>query len=396
MLGAENLGTIGLLALNITIVIMVNNLFGGGSLVYLVPRYSFKTIRSISYSWAFVAALIVYIVFYIFKIEPQEYLIHVLILSVILSLSVVNQNLLLGKERINAYNILSFFQYSILLASICVWYFLMDKMEVESYIISLYISWSFILLLGFWFVFREKDEQKEKNGFVLVIREMFKFGFYTQLASLAQFFNYRLAYFFIESRIGRAGVGLFDIGNKISDGVWLFSRSLSLVQYSKISNTDDAEKNRILTIQLLKLSLTLCLLICLVLVLIPESLYLSVFGAEYAGIYRIIVILIPGIIAVSLNMIFAHYFAGMGRYRINTIGSGIGLVVIVALCLLLIPLYQLEGAALAATLTYISTFIFNIVVFSVISKTKLKDIRPRISDLKDFVRIVKSLRSAKD
>ncbi|MDT8308742.1 MAG: hypothetical protein RQ866_04375, partial [Bacteroidales bacterium] len=85
VLGSDNVGTIGLIVLNITIVLMVNNLFGGGALIYLTPRYPAKKLLSIAYFWAFLTALIVPSVFLFIRIEPLDYIVHVYCLSLFLS-----------------------------------------------------------------------------------------------------------------------------------------------------------------------------------------------------------------------------------------------------------------------------------------------------------------------
>jgi len=385
MLGAENLGTIGLIVLNVTIVLMLNNLFGGGALVYLVPRHPFSKIRRISYLWAICSAFIAFAIFWIFKIEPVEYHYKILLLSIIMALGAVNQNLLLGKEKIRAFNLLSLMQYLILLVSLLILFFVLNNQSVEAYIHAMFIAWGVTWILGSVYILKLKTDHVSGEG--SLIRDMMKYGVMVQLANLAQFFNYRIAYFFIEKMLGRASLGIYDIGTKLSEGIWLLGKSISMVQYARISNSDDKENNINLTLTLFKFTFLTTLLLVSVLVLIPESVYLSIFGAEFAGLRIVIIFLGPGIVFVAGTMILAHFFAGTGRHYVNTITSVIGLTTITLLCIFIIPEWGLKGAALAASLSYAFSFIFNLLVFILKTGTPIRSLLIQKSD----IQLVKSL-----
>ena len=51
-LGAEGLGAISLIVLAITIVVLINNVVGGGALVYLAPRAPLARLLRTAYGWA--------------------------------------------------------------------------------------------------------------------------------------------------------------------------------------------------------------------------------------------------------------------------------------------------------------------------------------------------------
>ena len=121
-LGPQNLGTTGLILLAINIILLLNNLVGGGALVFLVPRYSLKRIVLVSYGWVIAASVLGILVFWFFRIEPQGYYMDIFLLSLIFGVNFVNQNVLLGKELIRFFNLISFIQY-ILLISIVVFFF---------------------------------------------------------------------------------------------------------------------------------------------------------------------------------------------------------------------------------------------------------------------------------
>lgn len=96
-----------------------------------------------------------------------------------------------------------------------------------------------------------------------------------QLAGLLQTLNYRFSYFLLKKFFGEATLGRFDAGNKLSEGIWLISKSIALVQYSRLSNESDQDKSAVITLGLVKVSLGVTLAGVLLLLLIPSTIFRS-------------------------------------------------------------------------------------------------------------------------
>ena len=60
-----------------------------------------------------------------------------------------------------------------------------------------------------------------------LLAEMLKLGFWTQIANLTQLLTYRLNYYLIEGFVGRKSLGLYELGTRISEAVWIFPKSIS-------------------------------------------------------------------------------------------------------------------------------------------------------------------------
>jgi O-antigen/teichoic acid export membrane protein len=362
MLGPENLGTIGLLLLAVTIILMLNNLVGGSALIFLIPRFSLRKIVAFAYSWCLLVALSGGLLIMLFQIEPIQYHLHITLLSMLLGIGFVNQNILIGKQKILAMNLITFIQYMVLISALIVIFYGLERPGIKGYLTAMYIAYSVQLLVGTVVVLRliQRHTVKATDG---LFRALVRYGFFVQLAMLAQFFNYRLTYYFVEGYLGRASLGIFEIGNKLADGLWLFPKSVSLVQYSVIANAAEDRDVSLITLRLLRVTVLLASLIVAVMVILPESFYLYLFGDQYHGIHTVIRCLAPGMVFMTGSMILAHHFAGLGKHHINTIGSLIGLVSIALLCWLLVPLYGLPGAASAASITYGISLLYHLLVF---------------------------------
>ncbi len=393
-LGAEGRGTISLVVLGITLTQIFNDIIGGGALVYLVPRVGVFKLFISAYGWTFISSAIVAVSLTFLKLIPVQYSLHVFFLSLLQSLFTINLSLILGRENIRYHNLLNFLQIIFLLAALLTILFVFHKTELISYFISLYISYGLVFL--FSFVFIAKDIQPTSlNGLALVIKEIFRNGFFIQMANAVQLLNYRMSYYILDHSSsgvfsGIKLVGIYSTGVAIAESLWLIRQSIAMVQFSRIANLTDIYKSRILTIQLAKLGFWASLCCLIPLLLLPENFYTYLFGPEFISIPIIIRYSSVGIISLSLSAMYSHYFSGIGKNHINTIGSGIGLVFTLFFSFLLIPSFHLTGAAITASLSYLATSVFLFLVFVKESDFKYTELLPRISDYHFLTNYIKN------
>ena len=391
-LGAECLGTISLIILGVTIVQMVNNFVGGSALVYLIPRFDAFQLIIPSYIWAFVTAFICTFILNLLSLIPHEYYYHVMLLSLIQSLFSINLSLLLGKEKVKQYNIINVLQIILMITALLIMIFVFEKKNVMSYIIALYISWGFSMLLGFLFaikLFKFSDFKNIRE----VLKNMLHFGSYLQIANIIQLFNYRLSYYFIECFIGRSAVGIYSAGVQLSEGLWLTGKSMSIVQYSKLSNTEDLEYSKKITLVFGKISFLITFFLLIILLLLPQNVFSFFFGKDFHELPIVILSLASGILFFSLSFSLSSYFSGIGKPYHNSISSAAGLIFTVVLGLILIPRYQLIGAGITASAAYLTILTYQLVFFLKLSGAKARemlitkeDITLFMAELKNFIK----------
>ena len=367
-LGAGGVGEITLLVLGITIILLISNVVGGGALVYLIPRFDLFTILVPAYFWSFLSAIIGAYALSFFDLIPRIYTHHVLFLSLFQSLASTNLNVLLGKEKIKQFNFISVFQVVVLIGSLILFFFYLNRIEVISYIYSMYLAYFSSFLISA-FAIRKFVNFEGFEKFDEAIIQIFKYGTYVQLANLLQLLNYRLGYFIIERFLGKPSLGVFSVGTQVSEGLWLFGKSVAMVQYSRISNSTDAVYARILTLRFIKFVFVLTFSLLAVLILIPDSFFVLIFMKDFSGLHQIILSLSPGILAMSVSMILSHFFSGTGRHYHNTISSGIGLVLTLIFGFTLIPEFGILGAGITASISYFASAGYQLIVFMKITKT---------------------------
>ena len=371
-LGAGGVGEITLVVLGITIILLISNVVGGGALVYLIPRFDLFKILVPAYFWSFLSAIIGAYTLSFFDLIPRIYTHHVLFLSLFQSLASTNLNVLLGKEKIKQFNFISVFQVIALIGSLIFFFFYLKHVEVISYIYAMYLAYFSSFLISA-FTIRKYVRFKDFEQFDEAIIQIFKYGTYVQLANLMQLLNYRLGYYIIERFLGKPSLGVFSVGNQVSEGLWLIGKSVAMVQYSRISNSTDAIFAKNITLRFLKFVFVITFGLLAILIIIPDSFFVFVFTKDFSGLHRIILSLSPGILAMSVSMILSHFYSGTGRHYHNTISSGIGLVLTLIFGFTLIPEFGILGAGITASISYFASASYQLIVFMKITKTSARN-----------------------
>jgi O-antigen/teichoic acid export membrane protein len=387
-LGANKVGTISLIILAITLIQMLNNFIGGGSLVYLLPRTDLITLFIPACLWSFITSVAGAFILELFNLIPEGYLWHVIILSLILSLTSVNFMILMGQERIKVYNIITLIQAISFFTVLLFYLFFLQKREVFAYLIGLYASY-LIAFAGSLTMVLLKAKWGKLKGMAGVMKEIFRYGSVMQTGNVLQFFNYRLSYYFIEIFMGRAALGVYSVGVQLSESVWLASRSIAMVQYTRISNEKDANYAARLTLSLTKVSF-LITLICIVLLFLLLLLFFPlIFTPEFTAVKMVMASLSIGILAFSMSITLSPYFSGTGKPGHNTISAAIGLLFTLICGWILIPRFGFIGAGLSAAISYSVATLYQFVVFSKLSGFKPKDFLLTKSDTDRFISEVK-------
>ncbi|HSZ25104.1 MAG TPA: polysaccharide biosynthesis C-terminal domain-containing protein [Cytophagaceae bacterium] len=376
--GSAVRGEISLFLTNQTIIMLLASIIGGPSIVYLTTKVNTGYLFTLSYIWALTMALIVSLILLWMGLVSYHDYYFLLVIAILSCLLSINTHFLLGFQKISLFNFINISQVAIVFLLVFYYFVLQAKTGLHEYLISLTASYSILFLLSFFYVNVLKKEnaiQENKNWWYYL-----KTGFSAQFSNLIQFLNYRLSYYFIALFLSEEKLGLFSTCVILSESIWLISSSLSTVGYTKIS----AEKNNTvakeISFQLLRLNILITFFPVFVLALIPNKLYTDVLGNDFQNIRSIVLIMLIGIFAISIQRIISAYFSGIGKFHINNTASLIGLVFNSTFLYLFLKNYQLKGVALASTLAYLLIFGYSFYKFRKITGIQWKDMKPRKSD----------------
>ena len=392
-LGPDGKGQQGIIITTIAFILVFSNLIGGATLVYLIPRHRFSLLILPSYFWSIIISLISFFILKTTNLVDNRFIINICILSVLNSYTSINSTILIGKEKIKTANLIAFLQPLITVISLIILFIFLKQKNVTSYLISLYFSFGITFLISLFYVNKYFDTFKfhTLREYFVVIKDLGKYGLLNQLAHIFQLLSFRLSYYWLDHFFGESSVGVYSNGASLIESVWLISKSISLVQYARIANTDDIKYSQKLTINLTKVSIIFSLVLIIPLIVLPASFYTFIFGQGFGSVNKIIWTLAPGIIFFNFALVIGHYFSGTGKYYINTISSLTGLVVSIILFSIMIPLYNNIGAGIATSISYIVTSIMVLIFFLKESKVNPKQFYPTKTDFRIFTSEVKKI-----
>jgi O-antigen/teichoic acid export membrane protein len=390
-LGPEGKGQQGIIIATIAYILVFANLMGGSTIVFLAPRFSYALIILPAYLWTAITGIGFYFILNLFSLVDQEMIFHICFLSVISGYTAINSSVLIGREKIATSNLIAFVQPMVITLCLIVFFFLLGRNTIESYIFSLYISFFTAFLISLFYLrkFTEKFTFSGLNDYLIIIANMFRYGLLNQMAHIFQMLSFRMSYYWLEQTYSSAEVGVYSNGTSLVESIWLISRSISLVQYARIANTSDKLYAQKLTLQLTYAGLIVSVFGLLALVLLPSGVFVMIYGEGFGEVGEVIRSLAPGVLLFNIALITGHYFSGTGKYYVNTISSFVGLIVAVIAFNYMIPAFGITGAGWASSISYLITSLIVIWYFVRESEIKLRDAIPSMNEINALLKSVR-------
>jgi len=300
------------------------------------------------------------------------------------------RNVFLGKEDIITYNKINILQNALQLAAV---FTLLLILRLDLFgAISTYIFTNIcmFLLVVFFIV---------KNGIKIyftynakLFKNMLNYGIKAYFANLAQFLNYRLDMFLIAIFLTPVEVGYYSIAVGIAEKLWMLPGAIATVLFPRISSIMDIKANN-LTSKIARNTFFIIFIFALLLAGITKPLIKVLFGFAFLSSAMPLLILLPGIVALSLSKILTADLAGRGKPQFAAYSSFVSLAVNIPLNLLLIPKWGISGAAFASTIAYIIATLIVFISFTKVSgKPWIEVLFIRKEDFQDYKRIILKIR----
>lgn len=349
--GSEGKGAISIVIADLTAVTFFCNIFVGSSTTFFARRFPKEQVLASGYLWAILSGVV--FSFFLSFITPVPVPIGYLIaLSVFFSLFSANINLFLGYQDLKKFNIYTLLQIGLHIIFIWAFIFIFRFKNVELYFQSQILCYAVLFLASGASIIKNSEKQLYNISSWNLWKEMFSYGWKTQLSAFLQFLNQRLSFYLLEFFTGIASVGIFSVGIAFSEAAWVISNSLCVVLYANLVN----EKNQCAAISetktSLKLSVFFTLLFIILILLTPADVFTNILGKDFNETKKIIILLSPGILAIAASNILGHYFSANKELNILNIKSLAGLVCNISLGLFFIPKLGVFGASIATSLSY--------------------------------------------
>lgn len=350
MWGSEGKGTISIVVANLAIISFFANIFSGSSTSYFARKFKVEQILLYSYFWSIITGISIPLVFSFTSVH-DDYLWHLIPISILSSLLATNISLFVGTQNIRLFNLYTVLQQLIHVIFIVILIYFIEIKEVSVYFSAQICCLIILFVISFCQILKKCNFPAFKLS-ASVFKSMFEYGWKNQFSVFIQFLNYRLSFYFLEYFDGIASVGIFSVGITFSEAIWTITRSIAVVLYSDVVNSKNQKESISKTKSSLKLSFTLMVIFIFGIIVIPAQTYVMIFGSEFGQTKLIMLILSPGIFSIAISDMIGYYFSGIKELRILNIKSLVGLIITIIFSLLAIPKWGILGACAVSSLSY--------------------------------------------
>lgn len=363
--GASGRGIISLFLSDISIILILSNIVCGATISYHLIKYDIKKIIGFSIITGILICAFGALLFSI--LHGTDQFLMLFLVSSAATLSNLISSVYIAFKNIIKYNITTAFIPILTLLFLLGLLFVSKQLHLQEYYIALLCTYVTIVLFFGTSLIKGKNLHHLLHFDFKVAMKIVRYGFNHELSMILQFLNYRFSYYVIGEYIGNSELGVFSVAMSLVEALWIFSKSLSINQYSDVLNEVNQKKNITSTQSYSWSSLLLTLSAFVFTAFIPNSVFTTIFGQEFNNVKIFLFYLAPGVLFISYSNIIGHYFSAMGNVSILKKKSFIGLIATVSLSFLLIPTMGLSGACITVNTSYIVSSIYLLYYFE---KTK--------------------------
>jgi O-antigen/teichoic acid export membrane protein len=398
LLGPEGRGVYALLAQTALLLAMVTNLGLSPATVYLAGRRRFPVGvlawnglgagLALGLAAAPLTGLVYALAPQVFRGVPLD-LLALVVLTVPLTLATqLLSTLLLGRQRILAYNALAGVQG--LFGAVALLGALAVEPSVRAAALALAASAAFALLSTVGYVAWAEPEARRPAWTRHVLPAALGYGLRGQAANVVQYLTYRLGFFVLNAFAGPAAVGLLSIAVVLAEALWYVTNAMATVLFPRMATMGREVRAAELTAQTARLGLTLTLILALGLGVAAPVALPALFGRDFAGSALPLWLLLPGTVAFALTNVLASALAGWGRPGLNAWASALCFAITLGAAVLVIPHWGAAGAALAMSAGYLAGTAATVAFFTAQTGIPLRALL--LPTTADIMRLMQALR----
>jgi O-antigen/teichoic acid export membrane protein len=177
-------------------------------------------------------------------------------------------------------------------------------------------------------------------------KEMFNSGFLSQLGHILLFLLYRLPLWWMAAQFGNSQAGLLANALLIADTIWIFGNSYGTILHSRMlvssgsfsgdRNNGDVSApasqqrkfNKLLS-RYVVISSSGTLLAVLLAMIVPNALYVFVFGETFSGLKETLFLISPAVIFLGISAPIGHYLHAQNRFKDLIVSYGAAVLVLI-------------------------------------------------------------------
>jgi len=301
------------------------------------------------------------------------------------------KSILLGHRAIYKYNIFVITQFAALfLGHLC----LIPILGLQGGVLAIVLSTLLLTILGLVFLFGYGSPGSVID--IALLKKSYGFGIRSQLGIIFSFLNQRLDLFIVNYFLSPYHVGIYAIAVAVGELPWHLPSAVATILFPWVAEMKREEATRFSAYVLRNITFVTAILV-VILALVGRPLIALLFGNAFKESTLLLYILLPGIFSLGITRILGGYFQGIGRPELGTLMVSFSFVETVTLDLLLIPRMGAMGAAIASSVSYISSALVGLLIFTRVGRINVVDaVIPKwgeITRLRGFFKLLKGRKS---
>jgi len=185
------------------------------------------------------------------------------------------------------------------------------------------------------------------------VKSFFTYGIKSYLQILTGHLIYQIDIYIIAYLLGAKQIAFYSIAVGIATLLWYLPNTVGVVLFPTLTATHNEQEIHRISGQICRNTLLITAVGAICLGLVGKYLISLFYGAQYIRSVNAMLLILPGVVAMSIYKVLTRNFSSRNRQQISIVAAGISLIVNVFLNFALIPMYGIEGAALASTASYV-------------------------------------------
>lgn len=195
----------------------------------------------------------------------------------------------------------------------------------------------------------------------------FSYSFIVFITNVIQFLAYRVDYWLLVYYRDHEALGLYALAMRLCQMFWVIPILFAGIIFPRVADRNiqfDSDG----FLKLTRITVAFIFICMIPAALLAGWLIPWFFGAAFSESIMVFLYLLPGFLLFSYNILLAAWFAGKNKLHINLIGSAICFVLVFIFDIWLIPVYGIEGAAIASCVAYAAAGLYSICQFTQMEK----------------------------
>ena len=182
----------------------------------------------------------------------------------------------------------------------------------------------------------------------------FKYSITALAANVIFFMVYRIDYFFVNSSpvCTAADLGNYIQVSKLGQMMLIVPQIIASVVFPRTASGIDRSVLNTAIVVIGRLLSQFYLIVLMLIAFAGNWIFVTVFGESFDKMQIPMLIMMPGIFALSVLSLLSAFFSGKGKVSVNVRGASLGLICMIIGDYLLVPRYGIIAAAAVSTLSY--------------------------------------------